>query len=57
MSILTPFKMIGRYEDGEEIIVGGSDEADCMCELIDLQEKHGKLVWYSEMCDEDYDCE
>ena len=47
--------MIGQYEDGEEIEVKGSDEAYCMCELIDLQEKHGKLMWYSEAGDEDYD--
>ena len=54
MIILTPWKMIGRYADDEEIEIGGCDEEDCMCKLIDLQEKHGELVWYSGMCDEDY---
>ena len=52
--ILYPWKMVGQYEDGEEIEVGGSDESDCMCSLIDLQEKHGELVWYSGFSDEDY---
>lgn len=44
MIILTPWKMIGRYADNEEIEVGGFDEEDCMCKLIDLQEKHGELI-------------
>lgn len=54
MRILTPWKMVGRYDDDEEIEVGGCNEEDCMCKLIDLQEKHGELVWYSGVCDEDY---
>ena len=48
------WKMIGRYEDDTELIVGGSNEEDCMYKLIDRQEKHGNLVWYSGCCDEDY---
>ena len=54
MIILTPWKMIGMYADDEEIEIGGCDEEDCMCTLIDLQEKHGELIWYSGVCDEDY---
>ena len=54
MRILTPWKMVGRYADDEEIEVGGCNEEDCMCKLIDLQEKHGELVWYPGVCDEDY---
>ena len=54
MIVLTPWKMIGRYADDEEIEVGGCNEEDCMCKLIDLQEKHGELVWYSGVCDEGY---
>lgn len=49
-----PWKMVGRYEDDYEAEIGGNNEEDCMCKLIDLQEKHGNLVWYSGYCDEDY---
>lgn len=35
--VIYPWKMIGRYADDEEIIVGGNDEEDCMCELIEKQ--------------------
>lgn len=34
--------------------VGGNDEEDCMQRLIDLQEKHGDLTWYSGYVDQDY---
>lgn len=54
MQILTPYKMVGRYADDEEIIVGGNDEEDCMCKFIAKQEKHGKLTWYSGVTDENY---
>ena len=54
MTILTPWKMIGRYTDDEEITVSGFNEEDCMCKLIDLQEKHGALTWYSGINDENY---
>ena len=49
-----PFKMIGRYEDDDEEIVGGDDENDCMYKLIELQDVYGNLVWYSTYYDEDY---
>lgn len=52
--VVYPWKMAGRYEDDFEIEVGGFDEEDCMCKLIDLMDKHGKLTWYSGVCDEDY---
>ena len=48
------WKMVGRCADDEEIEVGGSDEEDCMYKLIELQEKHGELTWYSGVSDEDY---
>ena len=41
------WKMVGRYADDEEIEVEGCSEEDCICELVDLQEKHGELEWYS----------
>ena len=53
MKVLYPWKMIGRYADGEEIEVGGFDEEDCMTRLISKIEKHGDLVWYSGVSDED----
>lgn len=56
IKILTSWKMIGRYSDDEEIVVNGYDEESCIQKLIDLEEKHGKLVWYSGYCDEDYEC-
>lgn len=52
--LLYPWKMVGRYIDDAEIIVNGNDESDCMKRLIDLQNYHGKLTWYSGYSDEDY---
>lgn len=43
MQILTPYKMVGRYADDEEIIVGGNDEEDCMYKLIAKQESTENL--------------
>ena len=54
MKVLYPWKMVGRYADGEEIEVGGLDEEDCMTRLISMIDKHGDLVWYSGVSDEDY---
>lgn len=55
INIVYPWKMWGGYADDFEIIVGGIDESDCMEKLIDLMEKHGKLVWYTGYTDEDYE--
>lgn len=49
-----PWKMIGRYEDDEEIIVDGGSEEECMWKLCNLIDKHSNLVWYSGYSDEDY---
>lgn len=54
MKILTPWKIIGEYADGDTIIVGGFNEDDCMGKLLDLQNKHGELLFYSGYEDEDY---
>ena len=54
VKLLWPWKMIGRYADGEELTVGGFDESECMGKLIDLQEKHGELTWHSGFSDDDY---
>lgn len=49
-----PWKMVGRFEDDEEITVGGFSEDDCMKQLIDRMDEHGELTWYSGVTDEDY---
>lgn len=54
MKICYPWIMVGRYADNEEITVGGYSEEDCMERLVDLEEKHGELTWYSGVSDEDY---
>lgn len=55
INLFYPWKMCGRYADGFEITIGGNDESECICKLIELEEKHGKLEWYSGYCDEDYE--
>lgn len=52
--ILWPWKMVGKFADGSEITVGDYDEYNCMGQLIELQDKHGELTWYTGLCDEDY---
>lgn len=54
VKVVYPFKMIGRYEDGSEVIVGDDNEEKCMCKLCGLEDKYGSLIWYSCYCDEDY---
>jgi len=54
INILYPYKMVGRYEDGFEIEVGGNDEGDCIWYLDKYSENHGELVWYSGVCDDYY---
>lgn len=52
--IYEPWRMCGEYEDGFTVTVGGNDEEDCIQRLIDLQEKHGDLIWFSGYTDQDY---
>lgn len=54
IKIIYAWKMVGCYEDGTELVVGGVDEEDCMYKLIQQQESSGNLEWYSGYCDEDY---
>ena len=54
VKVIYPFKMIGRYEDESEVIVGDSNEENCMYKLCKLEDKHGSLIWYACYCDEDY---
>ena len=44
IQIIWPWKMVGAY-----------DEAGCMTKLVELQETHGDLEWYSGQSDEDYE--
>ena len=53
-NIFEPWRMCGKYVDGFTITIGGNNEEDCMQRLIDLQEKHGDLIWYSGYTDQDY---
>lgn len=53
-SILEPWRMCGEYADDFSVTVGGNSEEDCMEILIELQEKHGCLTWYSGYEDQDY---
>ena len=46
--------MVGKFADGSEFYVGDFSEYDCMGQLINLQDKHGELTWYSGVNDEDY---
>lgn len=55
ITVMYPWKMVGRYANDEEVIVSGFDEEDCMCKLVDLIEKNGELTWYSGYTDEDYE--
>ena len=54
MKLLFPWKMYGEYEDSFEVMVNGFDDEDCMTKLINLIDKHGNLVYYTGVCDEDY---
>lgn len=53
-SIFEPWRICGEYKDGFSVTIGGNDEEDCMQRLINLQEKHGNLTWYSGYTDQDY---
>ena len=53
-AFLSRGEFAGKYTDGFSVTVGGNDEEDCMQRLIDLQEKHGDLTWYSGYEDQDY---
>lgn len=52
--IFYPWKMYGEYEDKSDYIVYGENEEECMMKLIELMEKHGKLIYYTGVSDEDY---
>ena len=49
--IIYPCTIIGEYTDGWSATVSGNDEDDCMYKLAKLQDKHGDLIYYSEVVD------
>lgn len=55
MSNPLPWKMIARYADGEEVIAGGSDAADCIRKLLALEQRHGEAVSITDVSDDCYE--
>lgn len=49
------YKMVARYENEEEIVVGGENEEDCMAKLIELTEEYGMITWYSGYFGDEYE--
>ena len=50
-----PWKMIARYADGEEVIAGGSDAADCTRKLLAVEQRYGEAVSISDVSDDCYE--
>ena len=50
-----PWKMIARYADGEEVIAGGSDAADCTRKLLAVEQRYGEAVTISDVSDDCYE--
>ena len=50
-----PYMVEGEFADGYTYTAGGNSEAECVETLADMQDKHGELVWYSGITDEDCD--
>lgn len=54
LPLVTSWKMVADYEDGERFFFHGNSEEDCMNGIADQAEKHGQCTWYSGCSDEDY---
>jgi len=52
--ICYPWVMIGEFEDGYSYEMPGNDIGDCLARLEKLESKHGDLIWYGGLNDEDY---
>lgn len=52
--LVTAWKMVAEYEDGEMLYFHGDNEDECMVEISNKEEIHGKCTWYSGYSDEDY---
>lgn len=53
--LIFPFLVEGEFADGYTCEVGGDSEAECIEKLGNMQDKHGELVWYSGVTDENYE--
>jgi hypothetical protein len=53
--LIFPFLVEGEFADGYTCEVGGDSEAECIEKLVNMQDKHGELVWYSGVTDENYE--
>ena len=51
----TPLEDDTRYADGEEVIAGGSDAADCIRKLLALEQRHGEAVSITDVSDDCYE--
>lgn len=49
-----PWVVIGEFEDGYSYEMPGNDIGDCIAKLDKLTAKHGDLIWYGGLNDEDY---
>ena len=52
--ILYPSRYIGEFADGYSCEIGGDDIGDCLYRLTKLEDRHGELVWYGGVNDDDY---
>lgn len=53
MKILYPWCVVGEYEDGTRIEMGGNSFGECIGRLCDREPKYGRLVWYGGLNDWD----
>lgn len=53
--LIFPFIVEGEFADGYTCEVGGNSEAECIEKLGNMESKHGELVWYSGVTDENYE--
>ncbi len=44
-------RMVGRFTDGYECAVIGTDEEDCLKKLKELQRYHERLYWHNTVTD------
>lgn len=47
--------LIACYADGEEVIAGGSDAADCTRKLLALEQRYGEAVSIADVSDDCYE--
>lgn len=55
LPLVTSWKMVADYEDGERLYFYGDSEEDCMEEILEQEERCRRCTWYSGCSDEDYE--